>query len=114
MQIYADVTGRRFRVSASSQASALGSAMFGAVAAGAAAGGYDPTPDAAARMAHLRADEYVPDPGHQAAYDDLFSEYVALHDYFGRGGNDVMKRLKAIRGRAMGSSSRVATAAGQP
>ena len=36
MQIFADVTGREFAVAASKQAPALGSAMFGAVAAGAA------------------------------------------------------------------------------
>ena len=36
MQIFADVTGREFAVAASGQAPALGSAMFGAVAAGAA------------------------------------------------------------------------------
>ena len=30
-------------------------------------------------------------------YDELFAEYRALHDHFGRGGNDVMRRLKAIR-----------------
>jgi L-ribulokinase len=41
MQIYADVTGREIKVSASQQTPALGSAMFGAVAAGRAAGGYD-------------------------------------------------------------------------
>ena len=41
MQIYADVTGREFKVSASKQTPALGSAMFGAVAAGKARGGYD-------------------------------------------------------------------------
>lgn len=34
MQIYADVTGREFRIAASEQTPALGSAMFGAVAAG--------------------------------------------------------------------------------
>ncbi len=34
MQIYADVTGCPFRISASKQTPALGSAMFGAVAAG--------------------------------------------------------------------------------
>jgi len=95
MQIYADVTGRRIQVSASSQAPALGSAMFGAVAAGAAAGGYDTIAEAAARMAHLREEAYVPDPGRQAVYAGLYEEYVGLHDYFGRGGNDVMKRLKA-------------------
>jgi len=27
---------------------------------------------------------------------------VTLHDYFGRGANDVMKRLKAIRAKARG------------
>ncbi len=41
MQIYADVTGRPFKVARAAQTSALGAAMFGAVAAGAAAGGYD-------------------------------------------------------------------------
>ena len=32
-----------------------------------------------------------------AVYDDLFAEYKILHDYFGRGANDVMKRLKQIK-----------------
>ena len=29
-------------------------------------------------------------------YDRLYAEYRILHDYFGRGANDVMKRLKQI------------------
>ena len=29
-------------------------------------------------------------------YDKLFAEYKLLHDYFGRGGNDVMMRLRDI------------------
>ncbi len=97
MQIYADVTGRPFKVSASKQTPALGSAMFGAVAAGKAAGGYDSIFDAAQSMAHLKADSYSPIPENQRVYDSLFAEYVRLHDYFGRGENDVMKRLKRIR-----------------
>jgi L-ribulokinase len=32
-------------------------------------------------------------------YDELYREYRTLHDYFGRGANDVMKTLKAIRAR---------------
>ena len=40
---------------------------------------------------------YVPNPEAVAAYDRLFAEYSLLHDYFGRGANDVMKRLKAMR-----------------
>jgi L-ribulokinase len=97
MQIYADITGRPFKVSASKQTPALGSAMFGAVAAGKAAGGYGSIFDAAKTMAHLKDDVYRPVPEHRAVYDTLFSEYLQLHDYFGRGGNDVMKRLKALR-----------------
>jgi L-ribulokinase len=100
MQIYADVTGREFKVAASPQAPALGSAMFGAVAAGRAAGGHDTIVEAAKRMAHLKEETYIPNPAHRAAYDELFAEYRALHDYFGRGENELMKRLKAIRARA--------------
>jgi len=97
MQIYADVTGREIKISASQQSGALGSAMFGAVAAGRAAGGYDSIFDAAQRMARLKPDSYRPIKEHQAVYDQLYSDYARLHDYFGRGENDVMKRLKGLR-----------------
>jgi L-ribulokinase len=97
MQIYADITGREFKVGASSQAGALGSAMFGAVAAGKAAGGYDTIFEAARHMAHLKDQVYQPDPGTKPVYDRLYAEYLRLHDYFGRGQNDVMKVLKQIK-----------------
>jgi len=97
MQIYADVIGLPIKLSASKQTPALGSAMFGAVAAGKAAGGYDSIYDAAKVMAHLKDETYVPNPENQKAYEPLYAEYVILHDFFGRGGNDVMKRLKEIR-----------------
>jgi L-ribulokinase len=102
MQIYADVAGKNFRVAASGQAPALGSAMFGAVAAGSAGGGYDTIVEAAARMARLKDVWYRPNPAACSVYDELFAEYRTLHDYFGRGANDVMKRLKTIRGEALG------------
>ncbi len=97
MQIYADVTGLPLHVAASGQTSALGAAMHGAVAAGAAAGGYDSLTEAAAHMAGLRDERYLPISENQAIYQKLYEEYRILHDYFGRGDNDVMKRLKAIR-----------------
>jgi L-ribulokinase len=97
MQIYADVTGRPFKVSASQQTPALGSAMFGAVAAGKAAGGYDSIYDAAQKMARLKDKSFTPIPENQEAYEQLFAEYLRLHDYFGRGENDVMKVLKRIK-----------------
>jgi L-ribulokinase len=97
MQIYADVTGREMKVTASKQTPALGSAMFGAVAAGKSAGGYDSIIDAAQYMSHLKDEVYTPIPAHSQVYDRLFAEYLQLHDYFGRGANDVMKRLKKIK-----------------
>lgn len=100
MQIYADVTGRPFKVSASSQTSALGSAMFGAVAAGAEAGGYATIADASHAMARLKDRVFEPIEANRVAYDPLYLEYVKLHDYFGRGGNNVMKTLKALRSQA--------------
>ena len=97
MQIYADVTGKEIKVTASSQTPALGSAMFGAVAAGKAVGGYDSIIDAARTMAHLKDIVYSPIAEHQTVYNQLYAEYLKLHDYFGRGENDVMKRLKRIK-----------------
>lgn len=97
MQIYADVCGVPIYVAESSQAGALGSAMHGAVAAGADAGGYASITEAAKNMARLRDESYQPNPDYKAVYDKLFAEYQMLHDYFGRGDNDVMKRLKKLR-----------------
>jgi L-ribulokinase len=97
MQIYADVCNMSIHVSASSQTPALGSAMFAAVAAGEAAGGYADIVAAAGHMAHLRSTVYRPNPAAHAIYQRLYAEYVRLHDYFGRGQNSVLKTLLAIR-----------------
>jgi len=104
MQIYADVTGRPIRLTGTGQGGAFGSAMHGAVAAGRAAGGYDSIFEAAEHMASLRDETFSPIPANQAIYDQLYREYVALHDYFGRGANDVMKRLKRLREDILASS----------
>jgi len=97
MQIYADVSGREIKIAAAKQTPALGSAMFGAVAAGKAAGGYESIFAASKAMAAVRDQVYKPDPAAQKVYDRLYAEYVTLHDTFGRGANDVMKRLKRMR-----------------
>ncbi len=98
MQIYSDVTGREFRIIDSAQGPALGSAMHAAVAAGA----YPDIQTAAKKMGKLKDEVFKPIAEHQAVYDQLFAEYVTLHDYFGRGENDVMKRLRKIRNQARG------------
>jgi L-ribulokinase len=101
MQIYSDVTGLSIYIPAATQIGALGSAMHGAVAAGSASGGYGSILDASRQMAHLRDESYHPVPENKRIYDLLFQEYVSLHDYFGRGSNDVMKRMKEIKARVM-------------
>jgi L-ribulokinase len=104
MQIYADVTGREIKVAGTDQAGAFGSAMFAAVAAGKEAGGYDTILEAAKHMARLQDVVYKPNPAHKAVYDQLYAEYLTLHDYFGRGANDAMKRLKALKQRVLAGS----------
>ena len=97
-QIYADVTGRTFKLSGSAQAPALGAAMHAAVAAGI----YPDIHAAAEKMGKLKAEVVKPIAENQQVYDRLYQEYRTLYQYFGRGLNDVMKRLKAIRLEALG------------
>jgi L-ribulokinase len=97
MRIYSDVTGLPIYIPEATQIGALGSAMHGAVAAGAVAGGYDDIVEASVNMARLRRDHYEPNKENKAIYDRIFAEYKLLHDYFGRGDNDVMKRLKTLK-----------------
>ena len=105
MQIFADVTGREFTVAASRQTPALGSAMFGAVAAGAELGGFDSIAEASRQMARLGDERYLPNPANGSVYDELYAEYTLLHDLFGRGGNDAMKRLRALQRRVIESDA---------
>lgn len=93
MQIYADVTNLPLSTIGSAQGPALGSAIHAAVAAGA----YPDIRAAAAAMGSLGPTVYRPIPANAAAYDELYADYTALHDYFGRGANDVMHRLKTRR-----------------
>ena len=93
MQIYADITGLQLSTIGSTQGPALGSAIHAAVAAGK----YPDIRAAAAAMGSAPGAVYTPIPENVAAYEELFREYRTLHDYFGRGTNDVMHRLKAIQ-----------------
>ncbi len=107
MQIYADVTGRPMKISRSAQTCALGAAIFGAVVAGSAAGGYDTVESAQARMCGLKPKLYKPDPRRHEVYNHLFTLYRQLHDAFGTHGyteslHNVMKDLLAIRDQIRG------------
>jgi L-ribulokinase len=99
MQIYADVAGRTIAVAGAPQASALGAAMLGAVAAGAAGGGYASLSEAVARMTPPPSCVYDAIEERRRDYDVLCHEYKRLYDHFGRGENDVMRRLRGMRRR---------------
>ncbi len=97
MQLYADVLRLPISTIASDQGPALGSAIHAAVAAGV-------FPDvliASGAMGRVERAVYTPDLCAADVYDGLYGEYRLLHDYFGRGANDVMKRLKKTRQEAI-------------
>jgi len=93
IQTYSNVLRLPISVIGSDQGPALGSAIHAALAAGA----HSDVRSASKAMGKLRRDAYTPDPAAADAYDRLYAEYRTLHDYFGRGGNDVMHRLKDLR-----------------
>ena len=96
MQIFADVTGREIRISETTQAGAIGSAVYAAVAGGADSG----IIEASAAMSRPFCKVYTPDRERHIKYSALYAEYKTLHDYFGRGENDIMKRLLDIKRQA--------------
>ena len=93
LRIYADVLDREISVVRTSQAGALGSAIFAAAAAGL----YPSVAEAAGRMGGAGDEVSAPETDNVRIYDALYREYLALHDHFGRGGSDAMKRLRRIR-----------------
>lgn len=95
MQIYSDIINRPIRITDSIQAGALGSAIFASVAAGKAKGGYDDIKLAIDNMGRIKKTIYQPIKENVLIYNQLYREYIRLHDYFGKT-NDVMKRLKGI------------------
>jgi len=104
MQIYADVTGRPMKVAASDQACAVGAAIFGAVAAGKAAGGFANVSAAQKVVCAVRERVYKPNAMNHKVYAELYQLYREVHDAFGtmaepRALGHVMKELIRIRER---------------
>ena len=94
VEIYANATGREIRLGGSSQAAALGAAMYAAVAAGV----YSDIRVAAEAMGKLTNEVVQPTPGHQRVYDRLYAEYKRLYEYFSgkkrAESSNLMARLK--------------------
>ena len=90
MQIYADVLNREIRIASSTQAGALGSAIYASVAANI----YPDVKTAAEKLAKPDLKVYKPNQERHELYSKLYAEYKKLHHYFGKGGNDVMEKLR--------------------
>jgi L-ribulokinase len=95
VQIFADVTGRQIGIAGSAQTTALGSAMFAAVAAGPQNGGYASLAEAAKKMARLKSKSFRPIAANRRVYDRLYSYYAQLYETFGRGRPDTFATLSA-------------------
>lgn len=89
MQILADNLNLPIACLSSTEATALGSAAYGAVAAGL----YASVTEASQSMKQPIARVYYPLPENVAAYSTLYAEYCTLYDYFAKGENKVMERL---------------------
>lgn len=102
MQIYADVTGRKMQVAASSQACALGAAVAAAVLAGE----HRNFPAAQKAMTSIKSTEYHPIPANRKTYNTLYNLYREVHDAFGGVNRSadlshVMKELISIQKSAL-------------
>lgn len=97
LQIIADVTNLPVKVAATRNASGLGAAMYGAVAAGSTNGGFDHIIEAAQNLTTIENETIYPVLENVEVYNRIYKEYVTLYNYFGCGENNVMKHLKSIR-----------------
>lgn len=97
LQITADVIGREVLASGVQHASAVGSAMYAAAAAGDRGGGHRDMREAIRHMGRPEGVRYRPRPDAQRVYQALYRDYLDLARYFGEGGNEVMKRLRRMR-----------------
>ena len=97
VQIYADILNREIRVCQTTQAGAVGAAILGVAAASSEVTGYHSLTDIAESLGKKGEKAYMPNPVNIDSYNKLYDEYITLYEYFGKGANDVMKRLNRIR-----------------
>ena len=97
MQIFADVLKTDIYVAKTKEAGALGSAINASVSAKI----YPCFKDAQEKMSTDFDAVYSPIAENSKIYDSLYVEYKKLHDYFGKGENDVMKKLIEIKNKSI-------------
>lgn len=93
MQIFADVTGMDIKISDIEQTAALGSAIYGAVAAGA----FKDFPEAVSAMAGKYSVTYRCNENANREYLKIYGIYSKLYDYFGKENKEIMYELSDSR-----------------
>lgn len=101
MQLISDVLGKELYVTSYLHSAALACSIYASVTAGSRLGGYDTMDEACAVMSAPVARIYSPNKKAHETYNTLYAEYIKLVNYFGRGENDVMKRLRDISAEAI-------------
>ena len=97
VQIFSDVLNKQVDVCQTTQAGALGSAILGIAAAPFEVTGYHNIKEIVKKIGKRKEKACLPNEGNVKIYNQLFEEYKTLHHYFGKGVNDVMKRLDAMK-----------------
>jgi L-ribulokinase len=98
VQVYADILTREISVCQSSQAAAMGAAILGVAAAPSEVTGYDSLVEIIEKIGKCGDKVYYPNEKNNMIYNKLYEEYQMLLEHFGKGTNDVMKRLNEMRG----------------
>ncbi len=99
VQVYADILNREIRVCETSQKGAMGAAMLGIAAASPEITGYHGLSEIVQNLGEKSVKVYCPNQNNVEAYNKLYEDYLILSEYFGKGANDVMKRLNQNRKR---------------
>ena len=71
--------------------------MLGIVAAPAEVTGYRDLVEVVQKLGQKYEEVYEPNSRNVEVYNELYQEYTDLSEYFGKGTNDVMKRLNQMR-----------------
>lgn len=97
VQTYANILNRPVRLAQIEQTCAYGAALQGLATLPEEVSGFNGISEAASKLVSANQQVIEPDPSQAATYEALYKDYRLLCDYFGRGGNEVMKRLNALR-----------------
>ena len=97
VQVFSDILNKDIDVCQTTQAGALGSAMLGIAAASSDITGYSCLKEVVKKLGKRKEKVCCPNEENVKVYHQLFEEYKVLHKYFGKGTNDVMKRLNQMR-----------------